>query len=41
LNSRDTYENLLYADGRAFEKALANSRSISWKNFGKKIRFYF
>jgi uncharacterized radical SAM superfamily protein len=40
LNSRDSYENLLYADDTALEKALATARSISWKNFGKKIRFY-
>ncbi|MDH5438250.1 MAG: radical SAM protein [Candidatus Bathyarchaeota archaeon] len=40
MNSRNSYENLLHADDTALEKALATARSISWKNFGKKIRFY-
>ena len=40
MNSRNSYEDLLHADGTALEKALATARSISWKNFGKKIRFY-
>ena len=40
LDSRDRYEDLLQADDTALEKALATARSISWKNFGRKIRFY-
>jgi uncharacterized radical SAM superfamily protein len=40
LKNTDSYEDLLHADSRALEKALAAARSISWKNFGKKIRFY-
>jgi len=40
LNSKDSYEDLLQAKGEALEKTLATTRSISWKNFGKKIRFY-
>jgi len=38
--SKDSYENLLHADSKELEKALATARSISWNNFGKKIRFY-
>jgi len=40
LNLKDSYEGLLQLDSRALEKALATAQSISWKNFGKKIRFY-
>jgi len=40
LNPKDSYENLLHADGAVLQKALATARSISWRNFGKKIRFY-
>jgi len=40
LNFRDGYEDLLHADGGELEKVLATAQSISWKNFGKKIRFY-
>jgi len=39
-STEEDYENLLQAEGRALEKALATARNISWKNFGKKIRFY-
>ena len=34
------YENLLHADDRELEEALARARKISWKNFGKQIGFY-
>ncbi len=37
---KDDYESLLLADDRELEEALAGARSVSWKNFGKKIRFY-
>lgn len=40
LGSKDGYENLLRADNRRLKKALNDARNISWKNFGKKIRFY-
>ncbi|NIR86892.1 radical SAM protein, partial [Candidatus Bathyarchaeota archaeon] len=40
LKSGDGYEGVLLADGGALEKALATARSVSWKNFGKNIRFY-
>ena len=36
----DDYESLLHADDRELEEALTSARSISWKNFGKQIRFY-
>jgi uncharacterized radical SAM superfamily protein len=40
LGSKDSYESLLRADGKELEEVLATAQSISWKNFGKKIRFY-
>jgi len=40
LRPKTSCEGPLLADGRPLEKALATTRSISWKNFGKKIRFY-
>lgn len=39
-SSKDSHENLLRADGKELEETLATARSISWNNFGKKIRFY-
>jgi len=33
-------EGLLSAGQSEFERALSNARDLSWKNFGKKIRFY-
>ncbi len=39
-NWEDDYESLLQADGRELEEALTTARNISWKNFGKQIRFY-
>jgi len=38
--SKDRYESLLCADGKELEEALATAQSVSWKNFGKKIKFY-
>jgi len=40
LGSKDRCESLLRADGKELEEVLATAQSISWKNFGKKIRFY-
>lgn len=40
LGSKDSYESLLHADGKELEEVLTTAQSISWKNFGKKIRFY-
>jgi uncharacterized radical SAM superfamily protein len=37
---KDDYESLLHADDRELEEALTSARKISWKNFGKQIRFY-
>jgi uncharacterized radical SAM superfamily protein len=37
---KDDYESLLHADDRELEEALTRARRISWKNFGKQIRFY-
>jgi len=39
-SSKDRYESLLRADDKELEEALATAQSISWKNFGKKIKFY-
>ncbi|MFQ5758153.1 MAG: radical SAM protein [Candidatus Bathyarchaeia archaeon] len=39
-NWNDDYESLLFADDRELEEALISARNISWKNFGKQIRFY-
>ncbi len=38
-SQKDCYR-LLRVDGEAFEETLAAAQSVSWKNFGKKIRFY-
>ncbi len=40
LSSKDSYKSLLRADGKELEEVLATTQSISWKNFGKKIKFY-
>jgi len=40
LGSKESYENLLRADGKELEEVLATAQTLSWKNFGKKIRFY-
>lgn len=37
---QDKIENILKADKNELEQALAVARDISWKHFGKKIRFY-
>ena len=37
---KDDFERLLHADDRELEEALTSARNISWKNFGKQIRFY-
>jgi uncharacterized radical SAM superfamily protein len=39
-NWRDKVQSLLQADDKALEQWLAEARQISWKNFGKRIRFY-
>jgi uncharacterized radical SAM superfamily protein len=40
LGSKESYENLLRADGKELGEVLATAQTLSWKNFGKKIRFY-
>jgi len=40
LNPTENYEALMRLDDRELEKALNMARDISWKNFGKRIRFY-
>jgi uncharacterized radical SAM superfamily protein len=40
LNSKERYEAIMRADNREFEEALNLARTISWKNFGRRIRFY-
>jgi len=37
---KDNYENMLYAGEAELREALALAQSLSWKNFGKRIRFY-
>jgi uncharacterized radical SAM superfamily protein len=37
---QDKNENIFKADKNELEQALAVARDISWKHFGKKIRFY-
>jgi uncharacterized radical SAM superfamily protein len=37
---RDKVQGLLHANDRALEKALAEAREVSWRNFGRRIRFY-
>jgi len=37
---RDRVQDLLHADDQALEKALAEAREVSWRNFGRRIRFY-
>ncbi len=39
-NWKDNYEQLLYADETELKEALAEAQSLSWKNFGKRIKFY-
>jgi len=39
-NWRNKVQGLLQADEETLEKALADVRSIGWKNFGRRIRFY-
>jgi uncharacterized radical SAM superfamily protein len=34
------YEDLFHADKKTFNQALTTAQKISWRNFGKKIRFY-
>jgi uncharacterized radical SAM superfamily protein len=40
LNSKENYEAIMRADNREFEEALNRACRVSWKNFGKRIRFY-
>jgi hypothetical protein len=40
LNLKENYEAIMRADKREFEEALNLARKVSWKNFGKRIRFY-
>ncbi len=37
---RSKVQKLLQADDRALEQWLAEAREISWRNFGRRIRFY-
>lgn len=39
-NWTDNYEHLLCVGETELEEALAKAQSLSWKNFGKRIRFY-
>ncbi len=39
-NWKDNCEQLLYAGKTELKEALAVAQSLSWKNFGKRIRFY-
>lgn len=39
-NMQNNVENLLHANKTELEQALTMARGISWRNFGKKIRFY-
>ncbi|UCE44218.1 MAG: radical SAM protein, partial [Candidatus Bathyarchaeota archaeon] len=36
----DAYGRLLHADDRELRAAMADAREISWRNFGKQIRFF-
>ena len=40
MSSIDIYGDLMRADDRELEKATNMAQKVSWKNFGKKIRFY-
>jgi uncharacterized radical SAM superfamily protein len=40
VKMQDKFETILEADKNELEQALAVARDISWKHFGKKIRFY-
>jgi len=40
LNMRNKVEDLFKANKSELEQALAMARDISWRNFGKRIRFY-
>jgi len=37
---KDNYEQLLYAGETELKEALAEAQSLSWRNFGKRIKFY-
>jgi len=37
---RNKVQSLLQADDKAFEQWLAEAREVSWRNFGRRIRFY-
>jgi len=37
---RDTVQRLLQADDKALEQWLVEAREVSWRNFGRRIRFY-
>jgi len=37
---RSKVQSLLQADDKALEQWLAEAREVSWKNFGRRIRFY-
>ena len=40
LNLKENYEAVMRADNKEFKEALNRARRVSWKNFGKRIRFY-
>jgi len=37
---RDKVQKLLQADDKAIEQALGEAREVSWRSFGRRIRFY-
>jgi hypothetical protein len=37
---KENYERLLYADEAELKEALALAQNLSWRNFGRRIRFY-
>jgi uncharacterized radical SAM superfamily protein len=37
---RDKVQSLLHADDKALEQWLVEAREVSWKSFGRRIRFY-
>ncbi|MDH5782692.1 MAG: hypothetical protein OEZ35_03385 [Candidatus Bathyarchaeota archaeon] len=39
-NWKDNYEQLPFAGETELKEALAVAQSLSWKNFGKRIRFF-
>jgi hypothetical protein len=40
LNLKEKYEAIMRADNGEFQEAVSSARKVSWKNFGRRIRFY-